>query len=129
MNAFQKNIVVSSDDIDDLNHVNNVRYVQWIQDISKEHWQVTATSKMQQEVIWVVLSHHIEYKRAALLNDPIIISTNIESSSGAKCIRIVEMIHGKSKKLLVKSSTEWCLLNSKTYRPVRIPEEIKEIFL
>ncbi|HDZ06231.1 hypothetical protein LCGC14_0292330 [marine sediment metagenome] len=129
MNAFQKEIVVSSDDIDDLNHVNNVRYVQWIQDISKEHWQTTATTKMQEEVIWVVLSHHIEYKRAALLNDPIIISTNIESSSGAKCIRIVEMINGKTNKLLVRSSTEWCLLNSKSYRPVRIPEEIKEIFL
>ncbi|WP_027067221.1 acyl-CoA thioesterase [Maribacter sp. Hel_I_7] len=126
--AFQKEIVVSHDDLDDLNHVNNVRYVQWIQDISKEHWQTVATAKMQQDVIWVVLTHHIEYKRAAVLDDPIVISTHIESSSGAKCVRIVEMKHGKTNKLLVRSSTEWCLLNSKSYRPVRIPEEIKEIF-
>ena len=84
---------------------------------------------MRKEVIWVVLSHHIEYKNAAVLNDPITISTFIESSSGAKSIRIVEMHHAITKKLLVRSSTEWCLLNSESFRPVRIPEEIKEIFL
>ena len=129
MNQFKKEIIVSADDLDDLNHVNNVRYVQWIQDISKEHWQAKASLKMQEEVIWVVLSHHIEYKSAAVLNDPITINTFIESSSGAKSVRIVEMHHGISKKLLVHASTEWVLLNSESYRPVRIPEEIKEIFL
>ncbi|MDF4222108.1 thioesterase family protein [Maribacter huludaoensis] len=127
--AFQKELVVAHDDLDDLNHVNNVRYVQWIQDISKQHWQTIATKKMQEEVIWVVLTHHIEYKRAAVLGDPIQISTYIASSSGAKCVRIVEMIHGTTKKLLVRSSTEWCLLDSISYRPLRIPEAIKKIFL
>lgn len=129
MNSFHKEITVSLDDLDDLNHVNNVRYVQWIQDISKEHWQASASSLMQDQVIWVVLSHHIEYKRAAVLNDPIKISTYIDSSSGAKSIRIVEMKHATTNKLLVKSSTEWCLLESKSYRPIRIPDDIKEIFL
>ncbi|VXC31104.1 acyl-CoA thioesterase [Maribacter litoralis] len=129
MNSFHKEITVSVDDLDDLNHVNNVRYVQWIQDISKEHWQASASSLMQDQVIWVVLSHHIEYKRAAVLNDPIKISTYIDSSSGAKSIRIVEMKHATTNKLLVKSSTEWCLLESKSYRPIRIPDNIKEIFL
>ena len=124
MNRFKKEIIVSEDDLDDLNHVNNVRYVQWIQDISKEHWQAKASSQMRKEVIWVVLSHHIDYKNAAVLNDPI-----IESSSGAKSVRVVEMHHASTKKLLVRSSTEWCLLNSESFRPVRIPEEIKEIFL
>tara|TARA_R110002051_G_scaffold56046_8_gene104003 strand:- start:54837 stop:55229 length:393 start_codon:yes stop_codon:yes gene_type:complete len=129
MNGFKKKIIVSNDDLDDLNHVNNVRYVQWIQDISKEHWQAKASPHMQEEVIWVVLSHHIEYKNSAVLNDPILISTYIASSSGAKSIRIVEMYHGKTNKLLVKASTEWCLLHSKTYRPLRIPENIKDVFL
>jgi len=129
MIGFKKEIIVSADDLDDLNHVNNVRYVQWIQDISKEHWKAKASKQMQEEFIWVVLSHHIEYKNAAVLNDPIIMTTYIASSSGAKSTRVVEMKHGKTKKLLVRSSTEWCLLNSKTYRPVRIPDEIKDIFL
>ncbi|TLP81309.1 acyl-CoA thioesterase [Maribacter sp. ACAM166] len=129
MAIFKKDLIVSVDDLDDLNHVNNVRYVQWIQDISKEHWQAKATEQMQEETIWVVLSHHIEYKTAAVLNDPITMTTFIASSSGAKSTRVVEMRNRKTKKILVRSSTEWCLLNSKTYRPVRIPDEIKDIFL
>jgi len=129
MNLFHKEITVTVDDLDDLNHVNNVRYVQWIQDISKEHWQTKASPIMQDEVIWVVLSHHIEYKRAAVLNDRIKITTYIDSSSGAKSIRVVEMKHAVTNKLLVKSSTEWCLLESKSYKPMRIPDDIKEIFI
>lgn len=129
MTKFKKTLVVSADDLDDLNHVNNVRYVQWIQDISKDHWQAKAPISMQEEVIWVVLSHHIEYKSAAVLNDPITITTYIEGSSGAKSTRIVEMKNSKTKKLLIRSSTEWCLLNSETFRPTRISDELKGIFL
>lgn len=129
MPGYSKHINVSKDDLDDLDHVNNVRYVQWIQDISKEHWQKTAPLQMQEEVIWVVMSHYIEYKSAALLNDKIEITTYIEKSGGAKCTRIVEMINEATQTLLLKSSTEWCLLKRENYRPTRITEEIKEIFL
>lgn len=129
MAGFQKQIIVSEDDLDDLNHVNNVRYVQWIQDISKEHWQAKASKKIQQEVIWVVLTHHIAYKSAAVLNDPITITTYIVSSAGVKSTRVVEMVHSKTKNLIVRSSTEWCLLNRDTLKPMRISKEIKETFL
>lgn len=129
MSGYQKQLIVSADDLDDLNHVNNVRYVQWIQDISKEHWQTKASAEMQDGLIWVVLTHHIEYKAAAVLDDPITLKTYIASSSGAKCTRMVEMYHSTTKTLLVRSSTEWCLLNSETLRPTRISEEIKETFI
>ena len=129
MAKFQMKLKVAVDDLDDLDHVNNVRYVQWIQDISKEHWQATASQEMQDEFIWVVLSHHIEYKSAALLNDPIALSTFIEKSSGATCTRIVEMHNGNTEKLIVRSSTEWCLVNKKTLRPSRISPEIRRLFI
>jgi acyl-CoA thioester hydrolase len=129
MPGYQKELVVSTDDLDDLNHVNNVRYVQWIQDISKEHWQTKAPIEMQEDLIWVVLSHHIEYKSAAVLNDSITLTTYIASSSGAKSTRVVEMTHSKTNTLIVRSSTEWCLLNRKNLRPMRISDEIKNIFL
>jgi acyl-CoA thioester hydrolase len=129
MSGYQKQIKVSVDDLDDLNHVNNVRYVQWIQDISKEHWEAKAPIEMQEDLIWVVLSHHIEYKSAAVLNDPITLTTYIETSSGAKSTRVVEMTHSKTNTLIVRSSTEWCLLNKKNLRPMRISKDIKDIFL
>jgi acyl-CoA thioester hydrolase len=129
MNSFQTSCTVSKDDLDDLDHVNNVRYVQWIQDISKQHWQKKAPKGIQEQVVWVVLSHHIEYKAAAVLNDEILLRTYIKNSKGAKSIRIVEISNSKTKTLLVRSSTEWCLLNKETFRPMRISEEIEKIFL
>lgn len=129
MNKYQKGCIVTKDDLDDLDHVNNVRYVQWIQDISKEHWQTKAPKDIQEEVVWVVMTHHIEYKAAAVLEDPLILSTYIQHSRGAKCTRIVEISHAKTKALLVRSTTEWCLLNKTNFRPIRISERIEKIFL
>lgn len=129
MNIYQKACTVTKDDLDDLDHVNNVRYVQWIQDISKEHWQSRAPKDILDEVVWVVMTHHIEYKAAAMLNDQLVLTTYIENSRGAKCTRIVEIRHDKTKSLMVRSSTEWCLLKRNNFRPMRISERIEKIFL
>lgn len=125
---YTQRIEVTEEDLDDLNHVNNVRYVQWIQDISKEHWQKMAPAEIQNKVIWVVLKHTIEYKSPAVLHDPIIISTYIEKSKGALSIRVVEMFHEITNTLLLRSSTEWCLLNKDTQKPIRVSEDIQRIF-
>ncbi len=128
MADFTKTIIVVEDDLDDLDHVNNVRYVQWIQDIAKDHWQSLASIKLQQSVAWVVMHHDITYKNAAKLNDTLTISTYIEKSKGAISVRVVEIVDRVTKSLLVRSSTKWCLLNIDTFKPIRIPEEIMEIF-
>jgi len=129
MNSYQKECIVTKDDLDDLEHVNNVRYVQWIQNISKEHWQTRAPQDIQEEVVWVVMTHHIEYKAAAVLDDEILLTTYIKSSRGAKCTRVVEISLAKTNTLLVRSSTDWCLLNKTNFRPMRISERIEKIFL
>ncbi|HZJ21652.1 MAG TPA: acyl-ACP thioesterase domain-containing protein [Pricia sp.] len=126
--GYEKTIVVQGDDLDELNHVNNVRFVQWIQDISKEHWITTAPEPMREGVIWVVMHHDISYKNSAQLGDIINVSTYIEKSRGATSVRIVEMHHATTHTLLVRSSTKWCLLNEKSLKPIRISEEIKQIF-
>ncbi len=128
MELFEKSITVSEDDLDDLNHVNNVRYVQWIQDISKEHWQSTAPREMQDGAVWVVMNHNISYKSAAVLGDVISVRTHIDDSRGATSIRIVEMHNAKTNLLLLRSKTEWCLLNKETLKPMRISDEIKSVF-
>ncbi|NKI25914.1 acyl-CoA thioesterase [Arenibacter sp. 6A1] len=129
MKSFQKTITVVADDLDDLNHVNNVRYVQWMQDIAKEHWQTKAPKELLSTTAWVVLTHHITYKSAAKLHDEILIKTYIDKSKGAISIRIVEMYNKHNNELLVKSKTEWCLLNAETFKPMRISKEIEDVFI
>lgn len=128
MQTFEKTLIVSTDDLDELHHVNNVRYVQWIQDISKEHWIAGASEEIRSNVVWVVMNHNISYKGAAKLDDQIKVSTHIDGSHGATSVRVVEMHNAITNQLLLRSKTEWCLLNSKTLRPTRISEEIKSVF-
>ncbi|MGI9553179.1 MAG: acyl-CoA thioesterase [Aurantibacter sp.] len=128
MQSFEKTITVKTEDLDELDHVNNVRYVQWIQDISKEHWQSKAPKEVQDSVVWVVMNHNIAYKNAAKLDDHIRIKTHIERSRGAVSVRVVEMFDNKTNRLLVRSSTDWCLLNAQTLKPIRISEAITQVF-
>ncbi|MFH6604155.1 acyl-CoA thioesterase [Maribacter algicola] len=128
MNDFEKLLTVRDDDLDDLQHVNNVRYVQWIQDVSKEHWTSVAPEDIRSQSIWVVMSHHISYKSAAKLGDTIRINTSIAKSKGALSERVVEMHNDKTNELLLRSTTEWCLLNARTQRPMRIPDAVKKLF-
>lgn len=128
MKTYEEIKVVTISDIDELNHVNNVRYVQWVQDIAKAHWFKASTDEMNQNYVWVVTNHNIAYKSSALLGDQLIIKTYVEKSEGITSIRIVEMYHKDTKKLIVKAATKWCLLNAKTLKPSRITEDIKTLF-
>lgn len=124
---FQKNITVTQDDIDGLNHVNNVRYVQWIQDVAVDHWRSATKDKISKKYIWVVASHHIEYKSSALLNEVLTLETYVKSFSTSTSHRVVEIRNAKTNKICVKALTVWCLVNPETMRPMAIPREILEI--
>ncbi|MCQ0110797.1 acyl-CoA thioesterase [Zhouia amylolytica] len=128
MKIYEKHITVRKEDLDSMNHVNNVRYVQWVQDIAEEHWIALTDKILQEKYLWVVLSHHIEYKGEALVNDIIKLKTYVANSEGVRSVRIVEMYNSQTDKLLVKAETNWCLINASTKKPLRIPQEIKDIF-
>jgi len=128
MKTYETTLVVTKEHIDDLNHVNNVHYVQWVQDIAKAHWQSKASVELQTKYSWFLLSHFIEYKGAAFLNDIIKLKTYIAKAEGVKYTRIVEMYNASTNKLLAKSETRWCFMNAKTQRPSRIPLEIVDLF-
>ena len=128
MHIYEKLITVAQDDLDELNHVNNVRYVKWVNDIAKEHWLQNTTENIHEEFFWVMLSHQLQYKGEAVLNDVIKLKTYVIKAEGATSTRIVEMYHNKTQKLLVKSETNWCLMSSKTLRPTRINSVIANLF-
>ncbi|MFT0715438.1 acyl-CoA thioesterase [Flagellimonas lutimaris] len=129
MKTYSEVFDVVPNDLDDLNHVNNIRYVEWIQDISKKHWSAVTTGDVQKSMIWVVRNHNITYHKSAVLGNTIAISTYIKSNKGPISTRVVEIKNKKTDELLVKSVTEWCLLDAKTFRPKRVPAEIQDLFL
>ena len=127
MNSYQLIKKVTQKDLDNLNHVNNIVYVQWIQEISKEHWQAVLKENTD-DYVWVVRRHDITYYDAAKLNDQVEITTAITKTRGPISYREVVIKDLKTKKLLAKALTEWCLLDPLTFKPIRVPDTIKNLF-
>ncbi len=128
MQYHDKKITVVPEDLDGLNHVNNVRYLHWVQEVAEEHWGIIAQNRWEDQFIWVVRKHEITYYAAALLNEVLNVKTYIINNQGSISTRIVEFKNNKTGKLLVKSSTDWCLLDKSTFRPKRIPDAISKLF-
>lgn len=128
-NAIQHQYIikVTEEHLDELNHVNNITYLKWVQDASEIHWNLLTTRKINEEVVWMVLRHEIDYAGQAFLNDEVTITTWIGESSGVKSIRNV--LISKAEKTLAKCKTTWCLLDKNTLRPKRIEGEILALLI
>jgi len=125
MTPFETQFTVTEDHIDDLKHVNNVVYLQWVQDIANLHWDQLREGYDTSAYVWVVLRHELDYSGQAGLGDVIKAKTWVGETAGIKSVRHVEFYKGD--KLLVKTQTFWCLVDSKTLRPKRITDEILEV--
>ena len=128
MQTFEKLITVTQEDLDGLNHVNNVRYVQWVQDVAEEHWTSKASKHILDIHFWVMLSHCIQYKGQAFLNDKLLLKTYVVKSEGVTSTRKVEIYNKNSGKLLTTSETNWCFMSKENNRPARITQEVIEMF-
>lgn len=119
---YQHKIKVTADDIDELGHVNNVVYVRWVQEVAAAHWEHSAPSPLKTKYAWVVLRHEVDYKNPGFLNDEITGLTWVGEHNGARFDRFVKI--QSAEKVLAEAKTTWCLLDAKTFKPIRIPEEI-----
>jgi acyl-CoA thioester hydrolase len=122
MIVFETNYTVVTSNIDELNHVNNVVYLQWIQDIANLHWNELKQGVDTAAYVWVVIRHEIDYLNQALLGDTLLAKTWVGKTAGLKSIRHVEFY--RNNKLLVKAQTTFCLLHAKSFKPMRITDEI-----
>jgi len=127
--TFTWELTVTENDIDQLNHVNNVVFVQWIQDVAVKHWFKVAPGHIKDNFAWVVIRHEIDYKRPARLNDELLVVTRVLDVGNVTSSRLVQFFRNKENLLLVEAKTTWCMMDAKTFRPARIPDEIKTIFI
>lgn len=124
-NTFEVNIKVSFEDIDDLNHVNNAVYVKWMDEVAFEHWSYLIKENPLPQYIWVVIRHEIDYKGQALLNDEITAKTWVGETKGFTSERYISFY--KEDVLIAQSKTIWGMLDSKTYKPTRIRENVLKV--
>jgi len=116
--VFEKEIQVTEQHIDANNHVNNVQYVHWVEEIAGEHWDFVKLKTDFPDDIWMLLDHHIQYKKQVYLGDVIKIKTYPQSPDGIRQPRKVEFYC--NGQLVVDSLTLWVFIDKETKRVKRL---------
>ncbi|NND62497.1 MAG: acyl-CoA thioesterase [Flavobacteriaceae bacterium] len=125
---FSIEITVPASAIDERNHVNNLSYLEWCLQAAETHWRIKASEEIREQYVWYVLKHEIEYKSSAFEGEVLEVVTWVTSAEGVRSERRYEIFRKADGKKLVRARTQWCLLNGKTLKPTKIPEEIRNLF-
>ena len=122
--VFEHRITARPEHIDELGHVNNAVWVQWIQEVALAHWYSVADPAHQDDYIWVVVRHQIDYLRAVGVGETVTGRTWVgEAPKGARFDRLMEFI-GDDGKARVKARTTWAIIDKASGRPLRVPPEV-----
>ena len=79
--------------------------------------------------MWVITRQEIDYLRELKEGDEVRLYTYIEKSEKQKSYRNVEMYKMPENVLVAKAQIVWTMLNQANKRPMRIPQEVVELFM
>ena len=125
---FEYPITILPIDIDGQQHVNNISYLKWVQEAAIAHWTSVATKEMNEQYMWVVSRHEIDYLKQAFINNKLLAKTWVIEPDGAKSFRYVDIYDVETNVIIAKIKTTWYLLDYKTKRPKRIDADLVNIF-
>ena len=91
-------------------------------------WKKFAPKYFQEDYVWFVINHTIDYKAASFEGEKLKLTTWIAKNEGVRSERHYKIVRIKDQKVIVEAKTTWCLLNGKTLRPTKITEEISTLF-
>lgn len=118
--TYSKKIRITTEHLDKNNHVNNVQYVHWVEEIAAEHWDVIKIGTTLEDDVWVLIDHHIRYKKEVFLNDEVTIKTYPLPPKGIRQPRRVEFYCNDI--LVADSETLWILIDGKSKKPKKLNE-------
>ena len=126
---FEMKLLAEPQHIDELGHVNNAVWVQWMETVAVAHWRSVADPNHQDDYVWVVVRHEIDYLRAALEGETITARTWVgETPRGARFERNMEFV-GEDGKTKVRARTDWAIIDKASGRPIRVPPEVVAPFM
>jgi acyl-CoA thioester hydrolase len=127
--VFEHRITARPEHIDELGHVNNAVWVQWIQEVALAHWYSIADPAHQDDYIWVVVRHEIDYLRAVNEGETVTGRTWVgEAPKGARFDRHMEFV-GEDGKVRVRAVTQWAIIDKAAGRPIRVPPDVIAPFI
>lgn len=130
---FTTELSVRPDDIDMFQHVHNSKYLDYIQ--TARYHQMTHDYKVSMEEFlsmgygWVVKKATLNFKRALILSDIMLVSTQVIEIFGSDAVIDFEIINKKTEKVSCDGQMIYTLIDVKSGRSLRIPAEIEQKFL
>lgn len=111
-------------EIDAQQHVHNLRYLQWTLWAARDHsaacgWD--AATALDNGLGWVVRSHEVTYRAAALAGDQLVVRTWVSDVNRYASTRKYAIYRPADKALLAKVETRWVFVDLKRHRAVEIP--------
>jgi len=118
---------VTPDEIDQQQHVHNLRYLQWTLWAAHEHsaaggWDSAAA--LQDGVGWVVRSHDITYRAAALADDDVIVQTWVSEATPVAIRRRYVICRPADRQILAKIETRWVLVDLRVHKVLKLSDEV-----
>lgn len=120
---FDLTIQVQPEHIDSLGHVNNVVYMHWMQDVASAHIEALGLGLKEYQQLkhaMVAVEHHVQYRKAAFLDDEIMLRTWLNDLNSLYSFRQYAFYREKDQSLLFTASTKWACIELATGRPKRM---------
>lgn len=118
---------VTHDEIDQQGHVHNLRYLQWTLSAASKHSAASgwdAEAALQNGIGWVVRSHDITYRAAAMADDELLIQTWICDLNPIAIRRRAAIFRPADRRLLAKVETRWVLADLRAHKAIRLDAAI-----
>ena len=120
---FDLKITVQAEHIDTFNHVNNVVYVSWMQDVATAHIEALGLGLkeyIELKHAMVAVEHHVQYRKAALEGEEIILRTWLNDINALYSFRQYVFYRPKDKAIIFTGNTQWACIEIATGRPKRM---------
>jgi acyl-CoA thioester hydrolase len=120
---FDLNLQVQPEHIDILGHVNNVVYIQWMQDVALAHIEALGlglTQYLELKHAMVAVEHHVQYRKAAIEGDELILRTWLDHIDALYSYRQYAFYRPKDQSILFVGNTKWACIEIATGRPKRM---------
>ena len=120
---FDLNLQVQPEHIDILGHVNNVVYIQWMQDVALAHIEALGlglTQYLELKHAMVAVEHHVQYRKAAIEGDELILRTWLDHIDALYSYRKYAFYRPKDQGVLFVGNTKWACIEIATGRPKRM---------
>lgn len=122
---------VQKQHIDVLGHVNNVVYVQWMQDVAAAHVEALGLGLqqyLQLQHAMVAVEHQVQYRKAALEGDELILRTWLNDLNALYSIRQYAFYRPADQSILFTGQTKWACVEINTGRPKRLSASFTQAY-